>query len=410
MSAHGNMTGPMVKSTPSRSQHARPTKGPQARHLRQVAFWAQGGVPEMMLKGIRDYIAAHPALSLSHRWFWELSEADWPAWKGDGVVTYGDLKPLAHVVERMRIPMVAICPLNKTHLPSVLDDDAAIGILAAEHLLERGLKHFGVCSSAGAIFSDTRREAFVRRVKQAGHSCAVYNPPHLASANVFLDLTAQWLAKTPKPAGILAVSFFHAQELLAACHRQGLAIPDDVAIISVNEDDPAELLDHHPISYVRLNSYRLGIEAATLLDRLMSGNPVTTERITLIPPLCVETRLSTDILAIPDLHVTTTLRYIQQHACEGIRLADLFKSVSQSKRVFVYRFRRLVGRTPHEEILRVQMNHVKNLLTNTDLSLQQITERTGFYDVAFLIRRFRREMGTSPAKYRKQIRTPRLSA
>ncbi len=131
----------------------------------------------------------------------------------------------------------------------------------------------------------------------------------------------------------------------------------------------------------------------------MSGKKVRGET-HLIPPLGIATRQSTDVLAIDDRNVARAVHFIRQHACDGIKVKDVLKAVPHSRTLLEGRFKKLIGRTPHEEILRVRLDRVKQLLTETELPLEQIAERAGFPHVEYLSVAFRREVGMPPSKFR----------
>jgi len=352
------------------------------------------------LKGVLAYNQDHQGWMIHQAW--ELSADQWPAWDGDGVLMCTDVAALKGMVEQMRIPVVDISAGRVIpSLPWVESDNAAIGKMAAEHLLERGLRHFGFCGVEGANFSDWRRDAFVLRLRQAGFDCSVYtatDPSHAAQT----EAISRWLAALPKPVGVMGDPPNRGQEVLAASHRQRLAVPEDVAIITVKIGNEFVQLENPPLSSVTLNMHRIGYGAAALLDRLMSGVKEPPGTAHLVAPLEVVTRQSTDLLDIPDPQIAAALRYIRQHACEGIQVKDVLPIASQSRRLLDLRFQELVGRTPHEEIVRVRMNRVKELLTGTDLSLEAIAARTGFAKGVHLSVKFRKETGLTPGKYRDQ--------
>jgi LacI family transcriptional regulator len=149
--------------------------------------------------------------------------------------------------------------------------------------------------------------------------------------------------------------------------------------------------------------HRTGYEAAALLDQMIAGKTARGET-HLIPPLGIATRQSTDVLVIEDRNVARAVHYIRQHACDGIQVKDVLRVVPQSRTLLESRFKRLIGRTPHEEILRVRLNRVKELLVETDLSLDQIAEKAAFNHVEYLSVAFRREIGIPPSQFRAQNR------
>jgi len=172
----------------------------------------------------------------------------------------------------------------------------------------------------------------------------------------------------------------------------------------VDNDDLLCDLSDPPMSSVILNPQRTGHEAAALLDRLMSGSRVKPEA-RRIPPLGVAARQSTDVLAVDDPDVAAVLRHIREHACEGITVKDVLRAHPQSRRRLEQRVQRLIGRSPHDEILRVRLNRVKLLLADTDLPLDRIAELTGFFHSEYLSVAFRREVGLPPSRYREANRT-----
>jgi LacI family transcriptional regulator len=176
-------------------------------------------------------------------------------------------------------------------------------------------------------------------------------------------------------------------------------VPDEVAVIGVDDDELLCELSNPPLSSVIPNTYRTGYEAAALLDKMMAGERFRSEA-HLIAPVGVSTRQSTDVLAIHDRNIARALHYIRNHACSGINVQDVIKAVPQSRRLMEKRFVKLIGRTPHQEILRVQLERVKQLLTQTDLSIDEIAERCGFAHVEYLSVAFKRELGVPPSKFR----------
>ncbi len=158
-------------------------------------------------------------------------------------------------------------------------------------------------------------------------------------------------------------------------------------------------LSSPPLSSVIPDARRSGYEAAALLDRMIAGEAVAPEA-HLSKPLGIATRQSTDVLAIPDPDIAAALRLIREHACDGINVADLLREVLLSRRVFEERFGRIVGRTPHQEIVRVKLTRVRQLLAETSLPLSAITRQAGFSHAEYLSVVFKRERGRSPRAFR----------
>lgn len=388
------MTPPPRRNTPRRPQVALLIETSNA--------YARG-----LLQGIVRYIREH------RPWSFHLMEqgrgedpAPWlAAWRGDGIIARIETPPIARAVRRAGLPTVDVSAARLLpEVPWVETDDAAIARLAADHLLERGFRHFAFCGDARFNWSRWREGHFRARIEAAGH----HLHRHEASAGArdpAAEIAAlrRWLLELPKPVGILAAYDSRGERVLDACRGAGLAIPDEVAVLGVDNDELLCELASPPLSSVMPNTLRTGYEAAALLDRMMRGEAVRPVA-HLIPPVGVVARQSTDVLALEDRAVAQAVRFIREHACEGIKVSDVLQGVTLSRRVLEQRFRRLLGRTPREEILQVRLARVKQLLTETDLTLYQVAERTGFEHVEYLSVVFKRETGRTPRQFRTAAR------
>jgi LacI family transcriptional regulator len=192
-----------------------------------------------------------------------------------------------------------------------------------------------------------------------------------------------------------------ARHVLDACRRVGLAVPDQVAVVGVDNDEFLCNLTDPPLSSVAPDTRRTGYEAAALLDRLMSGREKSRGQSTFVQPLGVVARRSTDVLALADPDVSAAVRFIREHACDGIAVKDVLDEVPLSRRVLEGRFRKLFGRTPHDEIARVRFERVRRLLRETSLPLAEVAQRSGFRNAEYLATAFRREFAMSPNDYRR---------
>jgi LacI family transcriptional regulator len=205
----------------------------------------------------------------------------------------------------------------------------------------------------------------------------------------------------PKPIGIMACYDITAMTLLEACRLAGISVPEEVAVIGVDNDDLLCALSDPPLSSIRPDSERTGYQAAALLDAMMAGNPVEPAVIE-IPPLDIVTRLSTDVTAVEDRYVSEAVQFIRQHAYEDINVGDLLRTVPLSRRALDERFRKAIGRTPHEEIVRVKLKLLMQFLAETDLTLQEIAERAGFKHSEYMSIMFKKHTGLSPGAFREQ--------
>jgi LacI family transcriptional regulator len=209
--------------------------------------------------------------------------------------------------------------------------------------------------------------------------------------------------KLPRPVGILACYDIRAQQLLDVCRELEISVPEEVAVIGVDNDELLCNLCTPPLSSVIPDTLQTGYRAAELLDKLLQGKTIS-EEATFIEPLGVAARQSTDILAIDDPDLVKALKLIREHASDGINVKDLLREIPLSRRVFEFRFQKLLGCTPHEMLIRTRMDRVKQLLRETDLTLETIAHRSGFAHVEYMTSAFRRHAGMTPGVYRKQVR------
>ena len=359
-----------------------------------------------LLRGVVAYVREHRPWSF---YLVEQGRGDPPPawladWDGDGIIARIENPRIARAIAKSKRPAVDVSAARLIpSIPWVETNDAAIAKVVAEHLLARGFKHFGFCGDARFNWSKWRAEKFQELVAAAGCSCSVYQPKELKSDRVEHQIAgiAAWLRKLRKPVGVMACYDIRAQQVLVACRSLGFAVPDEVAVVGVDNDELLCDLCSPPLSSVIPNNHQAGYEAARLLDQMMSGAklpPVAH----LIEPIRVAVRQSSDVLAVHDRDVALAMHHIRENACDGINVEDVLRAVPLSRRVLESRFKKLLGITPHEEILRVQLGRVKQLLTETDLSLFEIAGRTGFEHVEYLSVAFKREVGVPPSVFRIQ--------
>ena len=360
-----------------------------------------------LLRGVVAYVREHAAWSV---YYAEQGRGDAPSWladwDGDGIVARIENKKIANAIVKSKVPAVDVSAARLVRsIPWVETNDAAIAKLVAEHFLKRGFKHFAFCGDGRFNWSKWRCELFQKALRLAGYSCAVYQPTEFKDERVEQQIAAigAWLEKLPKPVGVMASYDIRAQHVLAAALSHSLAVPDQVAVVGVDNDELLCDLCSPPLSSVLPNSQKAGYEAARLLDRMISGERIPAEA-HLIDPLRLVVRQSSDVLAVHDRDIALAMHFIRRHACEGINVSDLLKAVPLSRRVMESRFKKLLGTTPHDEIVRVKLNRVKQLLTETRLSLSEIAARTGFEHLEYLTVFFRENVGLPPSHFRTQAR------
>ncbi|MCG8651110.1 MAG: substrate-binding domain-containing protein, partial [Pirellulales bacterium] len=215
----------------------------------------------------------------------------------------------------------------------------------------------------------------------------------------------QWLGSLPKPIGIMACNDFRGQHVLEACREAKISVPEDVAVIGVDDDQVICDFCQPPLTSVIPAAERIGYEAAALLDQLMRGQTPADPHRT-IAPLGINSRQSTDILAIDDVDVVTALKIIRDRACISLSVEQLLREVPLARSSLERRFRKYVGRSPQAEIRQVQLKKARRLLRDTDLPLAQIAALTGFKHSEYFSVVFKRETGQTPGAYRQSGGAP----
>jgi LacI family transcriptional regulator len=277
--------------------------------------------------------------------------------------------------------------------------------LAAEHLLERGIKNFGFCGDGRFAWSTHHQKNFAAEIQSAGHTCSEFD----SRATDFEDWELErlklgaWLRDLPKPVGVMVCYDIRGQQVLDVCRELGLKVPDEVAVIGQHDDQFLCDLCDPPLSSVIPNPRQAGYEAAVLLDQLLRGHRPRKLRID-IPPLGVTTRQSTDLVAVGDPRLAKAMRFIQTHACEVLRVDDIASAAGMSRSLFERKFRDAFGVTPWNHVLALRIRQAKYLLTQSQLSIAEIAEKTGFTTSEYFSASYRKLTGTPPGKERRRLR------
>jgi LacI family transcriptional regulator len=339
---------------------------------------------------------------------------DLTEWRGTGIIGRVQTAEAAGQVLRSKLPLITMDLSTEQLRPSsplsrvseIRPDSVAAGRLAAEHFLERGFQHFAYSGYRGRLWSQRRQEGFCQRLEEACFSCEVYDPSSRAARQNWSQewpLVCDWLRSLPKPVGIMACNDVRGRQLLDACMLSGLNVPEEVAVVGVDDDELLCDLANPPLSSVAFDGEQAGYRAAERLARLMAGEALPAETI-MVEPLHVNARRSTDVIAVTDPHVSAAMRYVRDNARRAIGVEDVVEQSRLSRRALEIRFQRHLGRGIREEIERVRLNLVRQFLVETDAPAWKIAELTGFNQLAYLSRVFRRECGMTLIQYRRKHR------
>lgn len=329
-------------------------------------------------------------------------------WRGDGVIARLSSRQQVDQIQERMIPAVDVDDAVPSipEIGRVITDETARAELAIEHLLARGFTQFAYFAPPSHRYSSSRGDAFQQAVAQSGYLCHTYRPGYRAGRKISWGeqqrRVNRWLLSLPRPIAILAVDAQHARHLAEVCHFSSIRVPDDFAILAGDSDDLLCEVSTPPLSAVSLACERIGYEAAAMLHQMMEGAKAPVKPI-LVPPLGVVSRQSTDFLAIDDPMIVRALRFIQTHTHHGIGVDDILREVPLSRRSLEIQFKSYLGRTPAEEIRRVQLERARELLLNRDLSITEVASSCGFSNATRFGIAFRKKFGTTPRSYRKIV-------
>lgn len=370
-----------------------------------------------ILRGIANYAHAHgPWSCFTQERELHSGIPEWlKAWRGDGIIARIEDRRMAAQLLKLNCPVVDV--LGQARFTGIVGFDTnahAVARIAGDFFLQAGFVHFAFIGYHGIPFSDRREAAFAEYLEQKGkpglNSLAKLKPVgpgHIQAVEqqgmADEQAIARWLKKQPRPLAVLACNDVRAQQVLNACREHGIRVPEDVAVMGVDNDDVLCSLCDPPLTSIEPDTERLGREAAGVLAGLMQGKPAV-QHFTSIPPLRLVERASTDTVAIEDPVMVQALRFIRKEVGSGIAVKDVLNHVGRSRTDLEQRFRRHLGTTIHGELLQRRLNRVCHLLDETDDNLNEVARRAGFSTAAHLCRLFHEHYHQTPTQFRRRTR------
>lgn len=365
-----------------------------------------------LLRGVALYARTRGNWSLLHQEM-QLDSA-LPFWIGNSAVSGVIARVDTHTVNALReldVPIVDVrCHRQFPGIPQVNTDNRRVAELAFQHLWDRGFRRFAWCGYQFATYSDERLDAFCELVTNSGQPLSVYESRSELNTSLTtieqsgitdVEPLSEWLTSLERPTGLFVCNDIRGQQVLNVCRKLQIAVPDDIAVIGVDDDEAVCQLSDPPLSSVRPDAASVGYRAAEILDGMMQG-VLAPQDIEVIPPARVVERLSTQVVAVADRELARVCRFIRENACRDIKVGDITQFSSLSRRQLERRFREELGHTPHEEITAVQVRRVKQLLIETSMTLEQIAPLAGYRHKESLSAVFKRETGETPGEYRRQ--------
>jgi len=330
-------------------------------------------------------------------------------WRGNGIISRGADRTAVRLAIRRGIPVVDLRYAGTDFgLPAVFSNQGSIARLAAEHLAERGFRRFGFVGLRGVNWSLHRGQEFERTVAALGGQCARLTlSPAASSLRAWQkqdDELCAWIGAIPRPAGVMCCYDVLGVRVLDACRRLSVNVPEEVSVVGVDNDVVLCELADPPLSSVNQDVERIGYDSAELLDQLMRGESPPPAPLC-VEPLNVVVRQSSNVIAIEDADVAAALSFIRLHALdERLNVSRVVEATGLSRRTLERRFERHVGHTPHDEIQRLRLARVKQLLAETDLAQDTIAARSGFSHKAYMCTAFKKQTGQTLGQYRRDAK------
>jgi LacI family transcriptional regulator len=369
-----------------------------------------------LLRGIARYARLHGP------WSFHITPGDFTQevpkmkqWGGTGIIARIPNERIAQAVIQADVPTIALglsdeqmqegSPLAK--FSELSSDPVQVADLAAVHLLERQFSQFAYVGLVDRAWSERRERAFRARLAEAGYDAHVYNAPTRPRDRVWereQTILAAWIRSLPTPIGLLACNDDRGREVLEACRLANLHVPEDVAVLGIDNDEVFCDLSNPPLSSVALNGETAGYRAAELLDAMMAGHSRKRQRI-MVEATGVVTRRSTEVVAVSEPDVVAALQYIRREQGRGISVLSVANEVAVSRRSLEKRFRETIGRTILEEIQLVRLERSKRLLLETTYPISRIAEMSGFGSTGYFIQFFQSRVGETPRKFRIKLTT-----
>jgi LacI family transcriptional regulator len=322
----------------------------------------------------------------------------------DAIIGYVDTSgpSIVRQLRQRKIPVVLIEQYSKAKFPVVRCDNRAIGRLAFEHLRGKAFRRFAYLGASNLDVFRQRGDGFIEAVHEAGLEFHPLPTDDITQPDKDPAMRA-WMAALPKPIAIFAGNAEFARRTVALCRAAGALVPEEVAVLGV-DNQPLECeLSRPPLSTIDHGMERAGYEAAALVNTILSDQPLPASPV-LVPPVGVIERQSTDTLAVDDAMVRAAVRLIRERATAGLTVKELMELIPVSRRKIEIGFREYLGRSLHDELTRVRLERAKFLLTTTEMSMPEIAAASGIQYASRLSEQFSRIVGSTPRTYRREHR------
>ncbi len=356
-----------------------------------------------VLRGITQYVFENGPWNIAYE---ERSldsvEPTWlKRWKGDGIIIRTRTAQTSRLAIKRNVKVVDLGEEPLPNTPIIAIDHKQCADKAAEFLAQRQFGSFAYVGIKDRPFSQFRHDEFIRQMGANTPSFEIPLTCLRISPTTAKSSLEPWLKSLPKPCGLMACNDLAANFVIQSCVRANIMVPDEIAVIGVDNDEIYCNMSPVPLTSIELDTQRMGWEAAALLHKLMLGQKPP-EIPFAITPLKIVERGSTDFLAIDDLTVKKALVIIRDSACDGITVKQLTEKMEISRRHLERRFAAVLKTSVCNQIMRYQMARALDLIKGTTLTLTAIAKRAGFKNTAHFCTAFKKFYHKTPTQLRDE--------
>lgn len=375
-------------------------RAPLPRRAVAVCIDTRDGAGRNRLHGVAQYLRRLGWRMMLVRHGGEAAAAEVARLAPGGIIAYVADRWLLQMARKLGVPLVDTALGELEVAMTVSLDNHAVGRLAAEHFAQAGLKNFGYCGVRGRAASEQRRASFAACLEN--RPLAAFSE-QVSEGESRLEPLMRWLKQLPKPVGLLVFDDKLGERVLTACRWAHLAVPHEVAVLGIGNDELMCDVSWPTLSSISLPTPRLGFEAARMLANAMVGRKIRQPHLK-VQPAGVVTRGSTDLVAVEDALVKAAVQFIRAQAGKLIGVEQVAQAVAVSRRTLDRRFAGALGRTVHAELARVRMQMARSLLADSSRAIAEVARGCGYGTAASFSRAFRQHSGRWPSEYRDDLR------
>lgn len=382
----------------------------QSRHSITLLFNANKVYDRQVIEGIGHYLQTSKVdwdIYLEEDFLTRLENIS--DWAGDGIIADFDDIDIKNALAHVNVPVIGVGGSYQDIKdypsgPYVATDNLAVVDAAYSHLKQKGLEQFafyGLPQDDKHAWSEERLKAIKSLTKQDGYSCHTYRGYNTSpdTWHYSMNRLADWIQNLPKPIGIIAVSDSRARHLLQACDHLGVAVPDQISIVGIDNDDIARFLSRISLSSVTQGCFEMGYKAAKFLHRKLDGLEAK-NNIVKVPPSGVAERQSSDYKALKDPHVIQAMQFIRQNACRGIKVDQVTDYVGISRSNLETRFVAERGHSIHTELHNEKLNRACKMLKETQVPTKEVATICGYPSLQYMYAIFKKHYELTPTQFR----------